>query len=730
MKPHADQFGLLTKFQQDVPRTTNGDQEQNSWRRPLRAHRMRGRLLTTQIDRDGADLRFGDSDLCCQSMPEQTKADLGRGEPDSERQKPLDLVPREDLERLRSVYEAQIAGLRKGIRYEIGDIIVQAVTNPKSLRRLPRRLRYLWGQARRSRRRAHTRHRTATLAPMSDLPPRRNVPVAVILDEFSWQCFAPEARFVNLDPSNWQSQITTVRPELILVESAWRGNANKWKYAVNKFDSREPNHLAELLRWAASTNVPAVFWNKEDPVNFEEFIAAARHFPFILTTAQEAVGWYRSDAPDAQVDVLPFAAQPRIHNPIGSRSAVRNRIAFAGAWRGDKYEHRQNEFEILLDPAMELGLLDIYDRYADDPNAAALGFPTKYRRAVRGSLSYDRMVEEYRRYAGFLNVNSVQHSRTMFSRRVFEILACGTPVVSSRSPGIEELLGEHVVMVDSPAATRSIVEELVYDVDARQRRGHLGYRHVHQHHSYRDRFDDILRVAGLDHVTSSSPHVTVVAVSNRPAQLHHIIDSFARQSYAEKDLIFVANSNGFDRETVASALEPYAAQALFIDESATLAECLNEAVAIAGGRYIAKFDDDDDYGEHYLSDTMLTFEYSGAAVAGKQSYYAYLHSSDQSVLRFPGNEFQVTNQVAGGTLVFDRHATAGISFTPVQRGTDSLFLKSCEAAGLTIFSSDRFNFVQHRHADVTQHTWRIDEDEFLAKCERLGTGYRSEVMFL
>ncbi len=75
-----------------------------------------------------------------------------------------------------------------------------------------------------------------------------------------------------------------------------------------------------------------------------------------------------------------------------------------------------------MGPAHEMGVLDIYDRYADDPDRARLGFPAPYADDVLGSLSYDRTVEAYRRYAAFLNVNSVTDSPTMFSRRVFEIL--------------------------------------------------------------------------------------------------------------------------------------------------------------------------------------------------------------------------------------------------------------------------------------------------------------------
>ena len=75
---------------------------------------------------------------------------------------------------------------------------------------------------------------------------------------------------------------------------------------------------------------------------------------------------------------------------------------------------------ILLDSSTEYEL-DIYDRFFDDnsPNK----FPAEYQRFVRGSLTYDEARSAYRMYKAVLNVNTIQDSPTMFSRRVYEVLA-------------------------------------------------------------------------------------------------------------------------------------------------------------------------------------------------------------------------------------------------------------------------------------------------------------------
>ena len=99
--------------------------------------------------------------------------------------------------------------------------------------------------------------------------------------------------------------------------------------------------------------------------------------------------------------------------------------------------------DILLRPSLDFGL-DIYDRnlglFANEPDLYR--FPDIYQPAIKGRLEYDDMVKAYKQYKVFLNVNSVRHSSTMFARRVFELLSCGTPVISTFSKGVIEILGQ------------------------------------------------------------------------------------------------------------------------------------------------------------------------------------------------------------------------------------------------------------------------------------------------
>jgi len=57
------------------------------------------------------------------------------------------------------------------------------------------------------------------------------------------------------------------------------------------------------------------------------------------------------------------------------------------------------------------------------------------------------------------------------------------------------------------------------------------------------------------------------------------------------------------------------------DKTQTLGACMNLGVDAADGRYIAKVDDDNYYGRHYLTDLVNAFAYSGAGIVGKWAHY-------------------------------------------------------------------------------------------------------------
>ena len=152
--------------------------------------------------------------------------------------------------------------------------------------------------------------------PLSVPEPRVDGPmVAAILDTFTEHALRYEVNLLLLSRDRWRTQIEEARPAFLLAESAWMGNDSEWRYQIVGYESLENNPLRDLVQFCRSLGIPTVFWNKEDPPHFDEFIGAAREFDFVFTSDADCVPLYREVLGHDRIYVLPFAAQPRLHNP-------------------------------------------------------------------------------------------------------------------------------------------------------------------------------------------------------------------------------------------------------------------------------------------------------------------------------------------------------------------------------------------------------------------------------
>ena len=151
--------------------------------------------------------------------------------------------------------------------------------------------------------------------------------VAAILDTFTEYSLRHEVDLLLMSPRVWRAQLERTRPVCLLVESAWWGNKGWWRNRIVGYEELEDNPLRELLQYCRSVGIPTVFWNKEDPPHFDNFLGAAREFDFVFTSDADCVPRYREVLGHDRIYVLPFAAQPRLHNPVqGEKLAQLSRV--------------------------------------------------------------------------------------------------------------------------------------------------------------------------------------------------------------------------------------------------------------------------------------------------------------------------------------------------------------------------------------------------------------------
>ena len=551
-------------------------------------------------------------------------------------------------------------------------------------------------------------------------PRRKDLKIAVIMDKFTYDCFKYEANLITFTPENWKRVLSKNSPSFLLVESAWQGNDKSWRYQIINLKQKPDSKLPELVAWCKAQNIPTVFWNKEDPGYYDDFLDAARLFDYVFTTDADCVDRYKKDLGHNNIFCLPFAVQPRIHNPIGSGEKIRD-IAFAGSWYEGEEEykkHRKEQMACIVAPAL-LYDIDIYDRYFS-LNNDRYRFPEQYQSYIVGELPYEEMAYAYRIYEIFLNVNSISQSPTMFPRRVLEILASGTYVLSGYSKGIENLIGSDIVkMTSSPEETRLCLQELLGDKELRDRLAHLGLRKVMKEHTYEKRLAYVLDTMGIGKNANASEKkgVSIITCTNKLIYMDNIFANFDRQQYEDKELIIVMGNDQLDLQAwEEEAKKRRNVRVCRVDEKLPLGACLNFGVGEARFDYIAKFDDDDYFAPAYLEDMMSAFNYSGADIVGKCTRYVHFENGNALAIKYPGREHQFTRSVSGSAMIVKREVFNKVRFDPHRRvGEDTRFLKDCNKSGFRIYSADRFNFAYIRKSSPDLHTWRASDEKLLGK---------------
>ncbi len=132
-----------------------------------------------------------------------------------------------------------------------------------------------------------------------------------------------------VDPTTWRGLLGAHPVDLLFVESAWNGNGGAWRLAMTGPDGPSAE-LRALVDWCRGQGVPTVFWNKEDPPNYDLFLETARLFDHVFTVDADRLEDYRRDLGHDRVALLPFGAQPRLHNPVRRGGGRARPVAFAG----------------------------------------------------------------------------------------------------------------------------------------------------------------------------------------------------------------------------------------------------------------------------------------------------------------------------------------------------------------------------------------------------------------
>ena len=305
---------------------------------------------------------------------------------------------------------------------------------------------------------------------------------------------------------------------------------------------------------------------------------------------------------------------------------------------------------------------------------------------------------------------------------VLDALASRTAVVTTpeRAAGLPEQLRD-AVAVSEPHEVRRTASVLANQPEYRDRATQRGLRAVLAGHTFTDRARSLLEAAGP--APAATPRtVSVVVPTNRPHELDNVLANVARQERVDVELIVVAHGIDVDAADLrARATDLGVGEVTVVPATAdrTLGAILNLGLDVAGGSYVAKMDDDNFYGAHFLGDLVDAFASTSAGITGKWAHYVWLRSSGAVVLRFEKYENTYHRLVQGGSIVATREVALDIRFSDIPRAVDSDFLNRAMAAGVQTYSADRYNFVSIRGDDRLSHTWKVDDLVFMTGAGRV-----------
>ncbi len=431
--------------------------------------------------------------------------------------------------------------------------------------------------------------------------------VAAVMDEFTYSSYKFECNLLQLTPHDWEQELEGFQPELLFIESAWRGKDELWGSKVG----HTSQELRGIVGWCRHRGIPTVFWNKEDPVHFETFLSTAKLFDHVFTTDLDCIHRYKGALGHERVYLLPFAAQPAVNNPIETYDR-KDAFCFAGAYYV-KYPDRTRDLNDFLEHLPAFRPIEIYDRNhgKEDPNYA---FPEDYKPYIVGTLPYDQIDKAYKGYRYAINLNSVKQSQTMFARRVFELMASNTLTVSNFSRGIRVLFEDLVVTTDSGKEAVRRLETLAKD-ETRARKVRLAaLRKVMGEHTYQDRLCYVAAKAlGYTQGKVQLPKVLVVSYANSAESVQRVVALYRSQHYTNKRLLLVV-PGGFESGLLGAVPD------VEVMTGPAVAN-LNWSDLAQPGEWLAPMLADDHYGAHYLTDMVVATRFAPGPVIGKAGHF-------------------------------------------------------------------------------------------------------------
>lgn len=421
----------------------------------------------------------------------------------------------------------------------------------------------------------------------SSLFQKVNLKIGIICDEFLYYSLKDSTNLIYI-PYN-ENLTVDESLDIFLVVTSWRGVDNSWDYIANPSGTKR-KELHRLIQEYKKYGTPTVFYSKEDPVSYDEYLSIAKECEYIFTSAEEMIDKYKNDTGNKNVDTLDFGINVSYHNPIGKNlddTFLSKQVTFAGSWM-QRFPKRNavalKLFEGVKKTKFDLSIIDRqYERKMERYH-----YPSYLLRNVSATIPHNRLMSLHKATLWGINLNSVTDSMTMFANRIYELQGMGNIILSNYNEGVHHNFPNVNIVY-----TKDDVQETLNSMSFNEIKHSVatGIRNVMFNHTAFHRLSKVVQRLGYDYQLKL-PRILVI---------------------------------GHGENSKASYLQQIYNNLAYIDR----VEFENNPNMLSEYDFITEFEEEYIYHEYYVQNLLSAFVYTNADIVQMDyNFYNYIKSEE------------------------------------------------------------------------------------------------------
>lgn len=565
------------------------------------------------------------------------------------------------------------------------------------------------------------------LGEWSRIEPKTQHTVAFVGSASQLRGLTCELEVMRLSLENYEVFLKAKRPDFLLVESCYEFSTACWDGGQHS-SSHAFSEFLKLLKICNSLSIPTVFWDTQGFEAGDYFSELSRRFDYVFYADSRCTSMYSGYA---RAGYLPLAVQPRHYNPYSQFGVVHFDESIDFLLDGFAPLHRHPGILMALESELFSGLrlIDSECRIL----RAKVGETLLSTEQIIGSVSAKGRSEILKRAKAELYFPTPSQSPMVQQRMILEAAATKViPIYAGNAGDYGLIQGVHWECGSDLGLKVAAGDMLAMSELQRKELAGSIWREVYRGHTFSSRLRELYAALGLSFNWDEFPLVSVLTPTFRLDQVDSVLRSFEAQSYPNKELVVVLNSNGgvpSHLKNIESSRDDV--RFLSVPRHEFTGRCLKVGFAAARGDLVFKMDDDDFYGRNYVMDMVLAQRAVEADFFGKPPCLVGFENDPELYARKSAQKENVTfmsSQLVPGKIWVGGNSIAGkteflrkLDFDSSCYGAaDTSLLFAVKAQSAVVCLHDLSSLVAMRGADERKHTWRVSVDSFKSGCVQVG----------